>query len=66
MTYLGNDIFLIDGKRYSIKKAKSEELLHTWICPYCGHSELSYKDEMTSTEHFLRCKKAKKELAKKL
>lgn len=62
--YLGGDIYELDGKKYSIKKAKEEDLLHTWNCPYCAHSELSYIDKDTAALHFEKCRPAKKALKK--
>lgn len=63
---LGNDIFELDGKKYSIKQAKKDEILQTWKCPYCSHSELSYIIEESEATHFLKCKAAKKALIKKI
>ena len=57
ITDQGNNIHIVDGKRYICKE---DTLLTEWKCPYCGQKELSWKVDMTSKAHFNHCKVKRK------
>ena len=56
----GNDIHIVEGKRYCVKKSREAQILKEWKCPYCGHTQLSYNEKLTSEAHFSSCKQKKK------